>query len=87
MIYNGVLVSDVQQSESIIHTHTHTHTHIYIIYIFPGGSDGKASACKVGDPGSIPGVGKILCRRKWQPTPVWLLGNLHGWRNKVGYGP
>ena len=25
---------------------------------FPGGSDGKASACKVGDPGSIPGSGR-----------------------------
>ena len=25
---------------------------------FPGGSDGKASACSVGDPGSIPGSGR-----------------------------
>ena len=25
---------------------------------FPGGSDGKASACNVGDPGSIPGLGR-----------------------------
>ena len=25
---------------------------------FPGGSDGKASACKAGDPGSIPGLGR-----------------------------
>ena len=24
---------------------------------FPGGSDGKASACNAGDPGSIPGLG------------------------------
>ena len=28
------------------------------IYEFPGGSDGKASACNVGDPGSIPGLGR-----------------------------
>ena len=27
---------------------------------FPGGSDGKASACKAGDPGSIPGSGRSL---------------------------
>ena len=27
---------------------------------FPGGSDGKASACNVGDPGSIPGSGRSL---------------------------
>ena len=25
---------------------------------FPGGSDGKASACNAGDPGSIPGLGR-----------------------------
>ena len=25
---------------------------------FPGGSDSKASACSVGDPGSIPGSGR-----------------------------
>ena len=25
---------------------------------FPGGSEDKASACNVGDPGSIPGLGK-----------------------------
>ena len=25
---------------------------------FPGGSDGKVSACNVGDPGSIPGLGR-----------------------------
>ena len=25
---------------------------------FPGGSDGKASACNEGDPGSIPGLGR-----------------------------
>ena len=25
--------------------------------IFPGGSDGKASACNAGDPGQIPGSG------------------------------
>ena len=26
---------------------------------FPDGSDGKASACNVGDPGSIPGLGRF----------------------------
>ena len=25
---------------------------------FPGGSDGKESTCNVGDPGSIPGLGR-----------------------------
>ena len=35
---------------------------------FPGGSDGKESACNVGDLGSIPGFGRS------QPTPVFLSG-------------
>ena len=38
LIYNVVLVSGVQQSDSVyiyIHTHTHKYTHIYIyIYIY-----------------------------------------------------
>ena len=25
---------------------------------FPSGSDGKESACKTGDPGSVPGLGR-----------------------------
>ena len=31
---------------------------IYGTILFPGGSDGKASACNVGDLGSIPGSGR-----------------------------
>ena len=54
---------------------------------FPGGSDGKESACNAGDLGSIPGVGKIPWRRKWQPTPVLLPGESRGWRSLVGYSP
>ena len=30
----------------------------YNLNSFPGGSDGKASACNAGDQGSIPGSGK-----------------------------
>ena len=51
---------------------------------FPGGSEVKASACNVGDLGSIPGSGRFPWRRKWQPTPVFLPGESHGWRNLVG---
>ena len=40
---------------------------------FPGGSDGKESACNAG--GLFhPGVKKIPWRRAWQPTPVFLPG-------------
>ena len=30
---------------------------------------------------------EISWRRKWQPTPVFLPGKSHGWRNLVGYSP
>ena len=32
-------------------------------------------------------VRKIPWRRKWQPTPVLLPGESHGWRSLVGYSP
>ena len=53
---------------------------------FPGGSDGKGSACNARDPGSIPGWGKIPRRRKRQPTPVFLPGESHG-QSLAGYSP
>ena len=34
---------------------------------FPGGSDGKASACSAGDPGSIPGLGRSPGEGKGYP--------------------
>ena len=37
--------------------------------------------------GFDPWVGKISWRRKWQSTPVLLLGKAHGWRSLVGYSP
>ena len=36
---------------------------------------GKESACQCRRRGFDPWVGKIPWRRKWQPTPVYLLGN------------
>ena len=33
------------------------------------------------------GVGKIPGRRKWQPTPIFLPGELHGQRSLVGCRP
>ena len=32
--------------------------YLWLLYSFPGGSDGKASACNAGDLGSIPGLGR-----------------------------
>ena len=55
--------------------------------VLPAGSDGKESACNVGDLGLIPRSQKIPWRRAQQPTPVFLPGESHGQRSLVGYGP
>ena len=52
---------------------------------FPGGTVGKESACNVGDAGSIPGSGRYLRRRKWQPILVFLPGKSHGQRNLADF--
>ena len=54
---------------------------------FPGGSDGKVSAYNAEDPRFNPWIGRISCRRKWQPSPVFLPGKSHGQRSLVGYSP
>ena len=45
---------------------------------FPGGSDGKVSACNVGDLGSIPGLGRSAGEGIKLPTPVFWPGEVHG---------
>ena len=44
----------------------------------PGGSDGKESACHVGDLGSIPGLGRSPGEGDWLPTPAFWPGEFHG---------
>ena len=59
-------------------------TSSWLISGFPGGSDGKESAYNAGDPGLILGLGRSL-DKGWQPTPVFLPGELHGQRILAGY--
>ena len=50
----------------------------------------KESACqsrRCRRPRFNPWVGKILWRKNWQPTPVFLPGKSHGQWNLVCYGP
>ena len=55
---------------------------------FPGGSDGKESACNAGDRGSIPGLGRSPGEGNgYPPTPVFLPGESQGRRSLAGYGP
>jgi len=53
---------------------------------FPGGSDGKESACNAGDLCSIPGSGNPL-RKEWVSTAVFLPREFHGQRSLEGYSP
>ena len=46
-----------------------------------------ANAVDIRDAGFNPGVGKIPCRRAWQPTPVFLPRESHGQRSLAGYSP
>ena len=46
---------------------------------FPGGSEGKESACDAGDPGSIPVLGRSLEEvMATHSVPVLLPGESHG---------
>ena len=71
----------------------------YLITGLPWWLSGKESPCRwrslrkheyEGDSRNmslIPWIRKIPWRRKWQPTPVFLLGESYGQRNLVGYSP
>ena len=55
----------------------HPYSIIVISHIFPGGSNGKESACNAGDPGSIPGLGRspgegngYLLQYSWLEKPI-----------------
>ena len=57
---------------------------------FPGGSvvkKKKYSACQCKRCGFDPWVRNIPWSRKWQPTPVFLPGKMHGQRSLEGYSP
>ena len=52
---------------------------------FPGGSDGKASAYNVGDPGSVPGLGRASGEGNGNPLQYSCLENsMHGGAEERG---
>ena len=57
------------------------------VWRLPRWLSGKESACQCRRCGFYPWVGKIAWSRKWQPTPVFLSGKLHGQRSLEGYSP
>ena len=55
---------------------------------FPGGTSGKEPTCqcrRCKRHGFDPWVGKILWKRSWQPTPVFLPKEFHGPRSLASY--
>ena len=54
---------------------------------FQGDSDGKESACNVGDLGSIPGLGRSPGGGNGNPLQYSCLENSHGQRSLAGYSP
>ena len=58
-----------------------------LIAPYPGGADGKESACNAGDPGSIPGLRRSPGGGHGKPTPVLLPGEFHGQRILAGCSP
>ena len=61
-----------------------TNRQTWSLYRLPRWLSGK-SACQCRRRCFDPWVGKIPWRRKWQPAPVFLLGESHGQRSLVGY--
>ena len=54
---------------------------------FPGGSDGKESACNAGGLGLIPELGRSPGGRNGNSLQYFCLENLHGQRSLVGSSP
>ena len=54
---------------------------------FPGGSDGKETACNAREHEFDPWVGTIPWRREWLATPIFWPGEFLGQRSMAGYGP
>ena len=54
---------------------------------FPGGSDGKETACSAGDLGLNPGLGRSPGGGHGNPLQYFFLENPHEQRSLVGYSP
>ena len=62
----------------------------YSLVGFPDGASGKESTCPCRRSKRLrfnPWVGKILWRRKWKTTPIFLPEEFYGQRSLAGYSP
>ena len=82
-----------EPGRATVHGVTKSRTQLsnFTLFHFPtSGTSGKEPACQCRRHkrhGFDPWVGKIPCRRAWQPTPVFLPGESHGQRSLEGYSP
>ena len=61
----------------------YTYINISVCRVFPGGSEGKESACNVGVPGLIPGSGRSAREGNGNPLQYSCLDYPHGQRSLV----
>ena len=84
----GLLGGIMSLSYTLLFSHTFKNEKgrkdIYIYLCFPGGSDGKEYACNVGIMSLIPGSGRSLEERAWQPSPVFSPGE-SPWTEEPGW--
>ena len=66
---------------------TPSHRLSTMLQAFPGGSDGKESACNVGDLDSIPRLGRLPGEWNGYPLQYSCLENTQGQRSLAGYRP
>ena len=85
MIYNTLVISAVQQGDSVIHINIFFSTFFWILAL--GGKEFSCQCRRHKWYRFSPWVGKIPWRREWEPTPVSLPGEIHGQRSLAGYSP
>ena len=81
-------------THTFVHDYWKNHSFDYVEFCcqsdvsgFPGGSDGKESACNVGDLDLIPGLGRSPGGGHDNPLQYPFLENPHEQRNLVDYSP
>ena len=79
-------ITHYSKTNSKLSMHVHV-KHSYTTFELPWWLSGKEFVCQCRRCRVDPWVRKIPCRRKWQPTPVFLPGQSHGQRSLEAYSP